>query len=528
MSRAAPPSACRLLLGAPFRRLAVGALLTALAGCGGSAGPAPPNVVIVVLDTLRPDRMGSFGNERDTSPTLDALAAESFVFEAAQSPSPWTAPALISLVTSLQPDAHGIQEIPLPQRLNASVPTLTQLLREQGYETLAITEGGYARGDFGLDQGFDQFLVEDLPDSGAAYDALQQRLDVNLNRAERWLDEPRKQPFFLLLHTFEVHAPRIAPEEYVKLFRPGYDEAAYDAALSAAVSAWNERRELTEEAARLIQLEIQVGSYLRVPAPLHPLELRERAAELGVHLERERHSESPQLVELVRDLYDAELRRTDELLNRLWDALRRNGHWDDTLLVVISDHGEGLGDHDRIGHGTRLHEEILRVLLMIRTPERVPGPRRIPDIVRTIDVMPTILELVGIRDPDLFMQGSSLVPLMRGEPSPPRDAFSHAVKLDPSTVPDQHTLRTRDWRLIVDYDLGTVQLFDLCDDPRELVDVSARESGVVAELTERLDRQRARDAALLELYGPRGSSTELDPALRRELEGLGYIGKEEE
>ena len=511
------------------RALRVGllALLAACfgAGCGSEPDEKPLNVVIVVLDTLRPDRLGCYGHERDTSPNLDAMADEFFLFESAQSPAPWTAPSLVSLMTSLYPDAHGVRSAPVPERLSDKARTLTQVLRDRGYSTLAVTEGGYARGDFGLDQGFERYVVEDLP-QGRAYEALMKRLETNLDTAEAWLDEQKDEPFMLFFHTFEVHSPRIPPAEYLKLFRPDYDLEEHFDAVAAAVEAWNTHGELSPEAARLLQLEVEVGAFTRSPLPKNAGQLTARAKELGVTMERERHHESAELVELVRDLYDAELRRTDELLTRLWDTLKRNGQWENTLVVLVSDHGEGLGDHERIGHGTRLNESVLRVLLMMRVPDERFTPRRIPDVVRLVDVMPTLLDFTGGPERGLGMQGTSLVPLMKGEPSD-LEAYGHAIKLDAGSPVPLHSIRTKHWRLIVDSETGAPQLFDHRTDPDELVNVAEREPEVVQRLTDRLKRQRALDEALRTMLGSGGTMTDVDPALKRELINLGYIGEDD-
>jgi len=508
----------------PARAAAVAAVaLVALAGCRRVSARRPPNVVIVVLDTLRPDRLGCYGSERDTSPNLDAMSEEFFLFENAQSSAPWTAPALISLVTSLNPDVHAVTSSPIPGRLSERARTLAEVLSRHGFQTAAITEGGYARGDFGLDRGFELFLADDGLAGGSAQGAEQRPLDTNLTRAIDWLAARGEAPFFLFFHTYEVHAPRIPPEEHVRRFRPDYDAAAQARAVRAAVAAWNERRELSPESARLIQLEIQAGAFGDTPSPMEPGLLRERARELGVQLERERMAESPELVDLVRDLYDAELRRTDEALSRLWRTLRENGLWDDTLVVLVSDHGEGLGDHGRLGHGTQLYDEVLRTLLMIHAP--LPGltPRRLPDVVRAIDLMPTLLELSGVPADGLLLQGQSLVPLMRGEPSA-LDAFSHAVKARRGESPQQHTIRSGHWRLIRDSSAGTVRLYDLTSDPGETLDRAGQEPEVVQRLVRRLERQRAVDAALREHLGGAGAAAELDPAVLRRLADLGYIG----
>ncbi len=188
------------------------AVLTALAGCGGGteepAVERPLNLVVVVLDTLRADHLGLYGYERDTSPHLDAFARESFVFERAESAAPWTAPSLVSLVTSLYPEVHGVRGFPNPRRMSDDVVTLAEVLRRHGYATAAFTEGGYAKGDFGLDQGFDSFPRKRgrrrVPDSHLFFPS---RLEGNIARSLRWLREHGEEPFFLFFQTYEPHMP---------------------------------------------------------------------------------------------------------------------------------------------------------------------------------------------------------------------------------------------------------------------------------------------------------------------------------
>lgn len=503
--------------------LAAAGALALLCACGEPAPQRRPNVVIVMLDTLRPDRLGCYGGSRDTSPQLDAMAQEFFLFEAAQSTAPWTAPALISLMTSLYPDAHGVRTAPIPERLPDSVSTLAEVLHAHGYRTAAFTEGGYARGDFGLDKGFEIYHADELKHGESGPEDHRRRLPENLARAERWLAEEAEPPFFLFFHTYEVHTPLHPPEEHVRPFRPGYQEDSTRSAAHAAIEHWNEHRELTAEQARAMLLEWTITNSSTLASVEEAEVLRKRAEELGVRFDDESLSSWSELIELVHDLYDAELRRTDQELVKLWNALRRLGHWDDTVLVLVSDHGEALGDHGELWHGRKLQEAVLRVLLMIRVPGKELAPRRVPEVVRLVDLMPTLLELVGIPPEGLLLQGQSLLPLMRGG-SLELEAFSHAASARRGTVPDRHTIRTRDWRLVLDGERQSIALYDLRSDPGERTDLAAREPEVVRRLLERLERQRRIDAKLNERLGPAGERGPVDPRLMNELEALGYIG----
>ncbi len=520
----------RTLAPRPLPRVSLGVLLVCLAiglsSCGKETERRPPNVVIVLLDTLRPDRMGCYGYERDTTPNLDALASEFFIFDAAQSTAPWTAPALISLMTALYPDAHGVRTAPFPERLSDGARTLAQLLRGRGYATAAFTEGAYARGDFGLDKGFDIYHVEELKGDKPTHELLTQRLTNNLDLAVEWLGKRAEEPFLLFFHTYEVHSPQLPAEKYVRLFRPDYDAAQHEAAVLRAIEHWNEHHEIDEDGVRLIMQEYATSGFAKVPAPESAELLRERAQALGVSFTEQSYATWPDLVTLVRDLYDADLRRTDEELTRLWRALREGGHWDDTIVVVVSDHGEGLGDHGVLWHGATLQEALLRIVLMIRAPGPRFTPRRVPDVAPIVDVMPTLLELTGTPTEGLILQGRSLVPLMEGRPSP-RAAYSHAGRRFRGVVAQRYTIRTDQWRLVVDEDEGWTRLYDLLNDPHELVDVSDREPAMVEQLLERLTRQRAIDASLRRRLGPTAETGDLDPAALRELEAMGYIGADD-
>lgn len=517
---------------APERRRGVRSLafaLLALALVPAACRPSntdevrPPNVVIVLFDTLRPDRMGCYGYGRDTTPNIDAMADEFFVFEAAQSTAPWTAPALISLMTALYPDAHGVRTAPIPERLSDGARTLAQLLHGRGYATAAFTEGAYARGEFGLDKGFDVYHVEEISDEAPSHEGLTQRLPRNVDRALDWLSQRQEEPFLLFFHTYEVHSPQLPAEEHVRLFRPDYNAAEHEAAVLAAIERWNEHHEIDEAGLRLLMQEYATSSFMRLPSPGAPDLLREKAQELGVAFSEQNYATWPDLVTLVRDLYDADLRRTDEQLARLWEALRAAGQWENTVVVLASDHGEGLGDHGVLWHGATLHEALLRIVLMIRTPDAGLEPRRVREVASIVDVMPTILDLTGTSAEGLVLQGRSLLPVLRGTPSS-RAAYSHAGRRFRNVVAQRYTIRTQEWRLVVDEDEGWVRLFDLRNDPAELSDVSAREPEITAELLERLTKQRAVDAALRRRLGPNSATGELDAAAMRELEMLGYLG----
>lgn len=510
----------------PTRRRAALALLAACA-CG-APPPAPPaarNAVLVVLDTLRPDHLGTYGYGRGTSPNLDAFAAQALVFEDAQSAAPWTAPALHSLVTGLYPSVHGVVRYPNPGRMSERVVTLAEVLRERGRRTAAFTEGGYARGQFGLDQGFEHFPENEAFQEFTEGRTLDRdRLAKQVDEALAWLRAHASEPFFLMFHTYRPHIPWDAPEEEVRRFRPGFDEAAEHAELARAMDVWNRGEHPSRGQWLSLARHLYHCNLTACDAP-RDNERFNRELDLESRIpssERALAPFEPELVDFVVDLYDAAVRHTDSQVCRLWEALAELGRAGDTLVAIASDHGEGLGQHGRMQHGKVLHEELTRVVLLLRVPDGpLAGGRRVPELVRSVDLVPTVLELLGI-DAGLHTHGRSLVPLVLGD-AEPLPAVSQS--LNKRGEEDRLlSIRTPAWRLVLDRASGAGALYDRRADPLELVDVADRHPEVVRELRAALERQEQADEALRALVSGEVSWEELDAGARAELDGLGYTG----
>ncbi len=504
--------------------LLVAVAAAALVACGGEAdepaGERPLNLVMVVLDTLRADHLGLYGYERPTSPHLDAFARESFVFERAESAAPWTAPSLISLVTSLYPEVHGVRGFPNPGRMSDDVVTLAEVLKRHGYATAAFTEGGYAKGDFGLDQGFDSYPRN--PGDDESHDShllFPSRLEGNLARSLRWLRRHKGQPFFLFFQTYEPHGPYRAPEEFIRRFRPQYDEDEEHARVNRAIERWNRQRRVDPADSLLLNrhaLHCRLSGLHRLRDK--PGFARANLAQ-GLDLPRAHRRES--FLSWLRDIYDAEIAYTDEQMSRLWRFLEEENLLRRTVVLVASDHGEGLGEHGELQHGEVLFDEILRILLILRVPAGEHEPRRIPQLVRSVDPMPTLLDLMGISTEDLPLQGRSLLPLLAGE-GLELHAFSHARAV--SEEQDAlYSVRSDRWRLLFDRATGSGRLYDLKDDPGETRDVAASNPEVVTSLRRLLGQQAERDRKLAERVGPAAPPTSLDEDLQRELRALGYL-----
>jgi arylsulfatase A-like enzyme len=505
-----------------MRSLASAAAIAALCVLGSCSGdPPPPNLVIVALDTLRPDHLGFYGHERDTSPNLDRWAAQAVVFDNAQSAAPWTAPALLSLMTSLHPYAHGVLRFPHPGAMNERVTTLAEVLKERGYATAAFTDGGYAKPHFGLRQGFDVYPLNegDLLDHKSNIEHFS-RIEGNVDRTLKWLDEVEDDgdPFFLFFHTYEIHGPYRPKESYVRLFRPGWDEAEEHARLEATIERWTAARQIDGDDVRLMLAHLEHCKTASDPAYKG---LGPKLKEFGVSSVEEGR------MQFWRDLYDGEIRWSDEQLARLLARLESEGLRENTVVVVVSDHGEGFGEHGVAGHGGVLHEENLRIVLAMRAPGI--APRRVADVVRSIDVMPTALELLGAPLDGLALQGRSLVPLLRGEPLPAAPTFSHAMA-GQGREGRLWSVREGRWRFVWDDERALAQLFDLEADPGELRDVAAEHPETFELLRGKLRAQIEIDRSFHErAAGPVGplvlsesERKQFEAELDAELRALGY------
>lgn len=351
----------------PRRTGAIAALSLAVAACGSDDGPRPTKTVVVIsLDTLRPDRLGVYGGAPGVSPVLDALAREAAVFDNAHAPSSWTLPSHVSLFTGLDPVAHGVRTS--EDQLPDAADTLAERLGRAGFRTAAFTDGGFVGPGWGMEQGFE------------LYDAAREEngrhgFDRHLDSALAWMAERRDEPYFLFLHTYDVHAP--------------YDEC--DPAVQATFRAR--------------------------PAKDGPLDFKLFQAG-HTRVQRElRISEYGRMEELLRD-YDAGIAEADLGVGRVLDALRESGRYDDALVIVLSDHGESFFDSGLwVGHGLGLRDEELRVPLIVKFSRGEFAGARCAELVDLLDVLPTVCESAGVPiDPKrgVRVQGESLVGALRG------------------------------------------------------------------------------------------------------------------
>lgn len=369
----------------------------------------PPNIILLVLDTHRADRMGVYGYEKDTTPTLAELAEQATIFDSAISTAQWTIPAHASLFTGLYPTVH--QTYQSYATLPTGIPTIAELLHKHGYHTIGFCNNPLVGVlDNGLKRGFDKFFnysatFPDVPDIGddtvvrkahrKATELLQKfstpierqfgRSPLLLKlammplfvpfwtRLGRFKGDTRQslrdvtaylrhhhntrpgQPLFMFINMMETHLPYYPPRQVIERWVPYFKR--------------------DREARDFVQ-RYNTQSYRWVAPMIEPFNALQET--------------------VLRDMYDAEIWYQDTQLRRLFRYLKRSGQLDNTLVVITADHGESHGDHDFMGHAFVVYNEIVRVPLIIRYPELFPADRRITHNVSTRRVFHTMLEAAGI------------------------------------------------------------------------------------------------------------------------------------
>lgn len=430
--------------------LATSIVALGLLACSASG---PPNVVVVLIDTLRADHLGCYGHSQPTSPRIDALAGEGTLFENAVAQSSWTGPSVASLFTSHYPSRHGM--VRFGSSLDAGLPTLAEELRRGGYQTLAVSANfAFVSRRTGLLRGFDR--VEELsrragPGEHAELLGLASVPGSTVTeRAIELLANVGDGPFFLYVHYMDPHS--------------GYEGHEPDPRRLASLAYQGPVDGSTEQLRTIVRGELAIG-----------------AADL----------------ERLVSLYDGEIARVDTEVGRLLDHLRERGLYDDSLIVLLSDHGEEFQDHGSFFHMFTLYREQIHVPLIVRTPGGSGGVR-VPELVELVDVGPTLLELVGLGDARPS-DGVSLVPLLRGSAAadptdPERVAFSE-LHADPQVAPvwrakrHRAALTTPHFGLLAGSEPEALELYDLTGDPRQQQDLAREDASRLGMLSRRLSEQ---------------------------------------
>jgi arylsulfatase A-like enzyme len=460
-----------------------------------------PNVLLYLVCTMRPDHMSLYGYGRETTPFLRRLGAEGVVFDDAQAQAPWTKASVPSLMTSLSPYATGIV------RDNDLIPpgatTLAAALRQAGYVTASFVTNPFAGRASGLERGFDYLAEYPLIHRMRTEEADRGTDSAALNQVlTSWLERHGDEPFFLYAHSSDPHAPYRPPAEFEARFANPSETAQFN-----------------RDYGRLRDQRMYGGG-----ATVSRTDCRNK----GIDPDR--------FLRQALERYDAEIAHNDASIERLAVKLKELGIWDDTLLIVVSDHGEEFFEHGWTAHGHSLYQELTHAAWLMWNPKLLPA-KRIAEPVQLLDLMPTVLELLGIR-PSGLVQGQSLVPLIRGGDfarKVPVAAwrFAHPNAKPSGFVPEYRTataaLITGEWKLIWRDGAGRaglpeVELYDRRTDRSETRNVAAQHPDVVRRLKAEMDRWIEAQKQVRELVG-RGGQAPLDPRQIERLRSLGYIGK---
>ena len=417
-----------------------------------------PNIVILAIDTLRADHLGCYGYARPTSPAIDALAAECVVFDRAFAAGIPTMPSFTTLYTGLHPYRHGIVAHSGNRRLSDRILLLPQLLKERGYVTAScdnLVVQGEGRGSW-FARGYDHYSGFLYRPFGAQSAHLTERA---LGFVEEYAGADAEAPLFLFLHYWDPHTPYGPLPPYDTLhYRPG----------SGPVDMAEVKR-------------IQPAYY---EAFLNDMKLRH-----------------PDDYAYVVAQYDGEISQVDVEVGRIVAALKARGCWDNTIILLMADHGECFGEGNFYFDHHGLYDAVTRVALLLRVPGLTD--RRENALVSTEDILPTLSGLAGLRKPPYPLTGTSLLPVLEGS----TDAVRSYVVSSEATRQASLALRTAEWKLILPIvadaegrPLPDVYgrprcpdplLFDLRTDPAEQHDLHAERPDMLAEMLGRLDAWRA-------------------------------------
>ncbi|KAB2947011.1 MAG: sulfatase [Phycisphaerae bacterium] len=449
--------------------VAAGAALAAWDFCAAQSTGGKPNLLIITIDTMRADHLGCYGYFRDTSPHIDALAKESIFFERCITPMAQTLPVHTSIFTGVYPREHGIVANIAQGGLykpSDTLMTFASAVAKQGYHTAGFVSAEPVKKIGGIAAGFEYW-----------YEPADKKVEADWTNKKifEWADGGGlKEPFFMWVHYFDPHANYEPPPPYDTMFTS--DEA--------------------------------LDRYMR-----------ERG--FGEEGTKERSGDKEKAVVKVKkskesiNLYDGEVRWTDENIGKLFAKLKEKGVWDKTIIVITGDHGEGLGQHNLTGHGNIWHEQ-LHVPLMMRIPGQ--APRKVATPITSPDILPTLLALVPTLPAGDFLKQTTGVNVLAPDHKADRPLYA---QLPGSRTVMVQSLTVGDWRYIM-HPKGD-RLFNLKDDPYELKNVLEQNKERATQMRKELERIVHEQMALGQKHGGGQilKNAETSKAVRN-LEGLGY------
>jgi arylsulfatase A-like enzyme len=471
----------------PLRHLLISTIVVVTAvACDRLPAPTSPprNVVLVLIDTLRADHLGAYGYERPTSPFIDTLAADGVLFENAVSAAPATFPSVNTILTSVSPNVfnrYNASDFGIPEQMT----TLAEAFQSAGFRTAAVSASPIVRRlslgkkrQSRFNQGFERFDERCIPRNleRSPYTApcvTWHALGLMRNFAA--------DRFFLYIHYLDPHGPYQPPDEMDRFSEPYSGKDFISMGRPKPVREW----------------------------------VYGAGPDVGI---TERDTDH------LRDLYDGEIRAIDANLQRLLRGFADRGLRDDTLFVILSDHGESFMEHGHFSHGKNMYQQILHVPLIFYWPRGIAAGQRRSDVACAVDVMPTILALAKLPIP----KAARGIPLLGSEQSPdasPRACYSEGMAGWGSPRGTLFSLRLRDSKILYYRPEDRYEVYDLGTDPAEstnLADDTASAAGKRVESLQHALHSRP-ELRRLRAEGKVPAPPHLEPRARRALQALGYI-----
>jgi arylsulfatase A-like enzyme len=435
-----------------------------------------PGILLIIIDTLRPDHLSAYGYPKPTSPFIQSLAESGVLFANHFSNSTWTKPSIASLFTGLYPRRHNV--LPIASRLSNNIMTIAQAFKEAGFKTGAVVANNFSGRRYGLDRGFDRFAEP----SNYFRDHSPTAEQVT-KLALKWISEDKDQPFFYTLFLFDPHDPYAPPPNYCKAFCPGCTPP-------------------------------------EITVPL-----------------REYHGPGPTAKQIsdMKGLFDGEIAYADDTLKTFFESLNKMGLTDRISTVLVGDHGEAFGEHRVFEHAFHIWDEVIRTPLIIHSP-RVSARGVYTGLTQHVDVFPTLMKLAGLNRP-AGLQGTSLVQSPGEQPPSPtrlvvsevqmygihraqiRDYRYKLIRHDPldETEFRHYYQDTRTYPSVI---LGGVkqELYNVSIDPLEQKDVYQSELSKVPNLPLMLERYLQTGSLEEDSQAPVPSEEDL-----KNLKALGYL-----
>ncbi len=432
------------------------------------------NVLLIGIDTLRADHLRCYGYARKTSPNIDKLAESGVLFLKAFAPGIPTHPGWTTILTGMHPINHEIVCHVGNKKLDDRIPMIQEVLKENGYVTAAVDNLG-----LWFRRGFDYYIHPG--GTPAPSGGLKVQADEINTKAINWLKKwavNKKKNFFLFLHYWDPHTPYIPPSPYDQMYYEGDKSNPMNRSMNkvkmiSPLFVYKVKGGLTSQQARALYGDIDLSSLVKNVATWYTKSFEEITD-----------------VNYVIAQYDGEIRYVDNKIGELIEFMENIGIYENTLIVLTSDHGESLTEHDISFEHHGLYDTVTHVPLIFHCPKKITSGVKIRGLVQHIDIAPTILEFLGIPKP-ASMEGRNLLNMIHSA----RHKGYNEIYLLENTFQCKRAIRTENWKLIetLKPDLygmpkGFKELYDLKRDPSETVNLIASEKDIAKELSERLEK----------------------------------------